>query len=533
MFAGLVLLCCALPVASTNTRLLAAIPATASTPFGAPWPIPGRIESVDFDHGGQNVAYFDSSAGNTGGEYRPTDVDIERSPAGWFDVGWVGPGEWLRYSVAVEQTGTYSAQFKVASPAGGGVFHLEMSGVDVTGPLVVPPTGGWQSWTTVFATVVLGQGVQQMTLVVDADGANAAFGNFGPIEFVAAAGGVTPYTGSATAIPGTIATANFDNGPWGQAYADTSGGNYGGAYRPTDVDIESAAIGGYNVGWVDAGEWLSYTVNVAQSGAYTATFFVAAPAAGGSFHLEMNRVNVTGPLTVPYTGGWQSWQTVSATVSLSAGQQEARLVFDTTGNGIVGNFARIDFSPATSPPPAGPFAGTPVNLPGVVDAAHFDHGQSGTSFFDTTAGNAGGAYRPTDVDLEPSADGGYNVGWTDAGEWMNYTVNVTEAGAYVVQMRVATTMTGRSLHIGFNGSSVWTQLFANATGAWQTWTTLTLPVVLNAGVQQITIYFDTGGLNLGRMTIDRESAPPPPPHHHRPHLRHRRLLQAQRPRACG
>ena len=47
-------------------------------------------------------------------------------------------------------------------------------------------------------------------------------------------------------------------------------------------------------------------------------------------------------------------------------------------------------------------------------------------------GNAGGAYRPTDVDIETTADtgGGYNLGWVAAGEWLKYTVNVTAAGNY-------------------------------------------------------------------------------------------------------
>ena len=81
-----------------------------------------------------------------------------------------------------------------------------------------------------------------------------------------------------------------------------------------------------------------------------------------------------------------------------------------------------------TPPASSPYSGTPIALPGVVDAALFDHGGAGVAYSDTTAGNAGGAFRATDVDLEASAGGGYNVGWTAAGEWLVYTVNVTAAG---------------------------------------------------------------------------------------------------------
>jgi hypothetical protein len=113
------------------------------------------------------------------------------------------------------------------------------------------------------------------------------------------------------------------------------------------------------VGWVAAGEWLNYSVNVASAGTYTATFRVASLGQGGTFHLTMNGQNVTGSLTVPDTGGWQTWQTLSTTVTLSAGIQTARLVMDTMGVNAVGNF---DWMMFTSGAPAGP-AGTTIAVP--------------------------------------------------------------------------------------------------------------------------------------------------------------------------
>jgi hypothetical protein len=74
---------------------------------------------------------------------------------------------------------------------------------------------------------------------------------------------------------------------------------------------------------------------------------VAARGQGGTFHLELNGVDVTGTLTIPSTGGWQTYTTVSATVTLTAGLQTARLVIDSATAGIVGNFDWMQF--ATSP----------------------------------------------------------------------------------------------------------------------------------------------------------------------------------------
>jgi endonuclease/exonuclease/phosphatase family metal-dependent hydrolase len=174
-----------------------------------------------------------------------------------------------------------------------------------------------------------------------------------------------PYTGSPSAIPGTIQAEDFDNGGEAVAYHDTTPGNSGGAYRTTDVDLQPASGGGYDAGWVSAGEWLNYTVNVAIAGVYTVQFRVASLGAGGTFHLEMNGKNVTGTMSVPNTGGWQNWQATSQTVTLAAGRQVARLVMDTAGASAVGNFDSMTFTagaasaPAPAPPPASG-SGVPV-----------------------------------------------------------------------------------------------------------------------------------------------------------------------------
>lgn len=66
---------------------------------------------------------------------------------------------------------------------------------------------------------------------------------------------------------------------------------------------------------------------------------VASAGAGGTFHIEVNGVDKTGRLTVPNTGGWQTWTTIQkSAVTLSAGPQVWRIVVDTNGATAVGNF---------------------------------------------------------------------------------------------------------------------------------------------------------------------------------------------------
>ena len=200
-------------------------------------------------------------------------------------------------------------------------------------------------------------------------------------------------------------------------------------------------------------------------------------------------------------------QSVGQTVTLQAGQQKARLVADSGGPaGPVGNINSIQFAPSAV---MTPYSGTPAPIPGVIAAANFDNGGEGVAYHDTSAGNNGGAYRSTDVDLEPSADGGFDIGWIAAGEWVNYTVNVASAGSYTAQLRVASPSGSGSLHLGFNmASNVWTSVPVPATGGWQNWTTVSVPLTLAAGRQQMTLLFDTAGFNVTSITIGASSAPP-------------------------
>jgi endonuclease/exonuclease/phosphatase family metal-dependent hydrolase len=95
---------------------------------------------------------------------------------------------------------------------------------------------------------------------------------------------------------------------------------------------------------------------------------------------------------------------------------------------------------------------------------------------------------------------------------MNYTVNVAASGAYVAQIRVASPGGGGSLHVGFNRSAgSWTQAGIPATGGWQTWTTVNIPLNLTAGAQQMTLFFDTAGYNVSYVSIAANAPPPQQP----------------------
>lgn len=172
-----------------------------------------------------------------------------------------------------------------------------------------------------------------------------------------AASAGTPYGGSAWAVPGTVQAENFDLGGQNVGYFNPGNSNPGGQYRDEGVGIEASGDsgGGYNIGWTTAGQWLNYTVNVANAGSYTAQIRVASQGAGGSFHLRVDGVAATPSLSVPDTGGWQNWRTVSSPITLSAGSHVIQLRMDSVGPGnSTGNFNWFAIGSAASMPDFGP-----------------------------------------------------------------------------------------------------------------------------------------------------------------------------------
>ncbi|MEO0468402.1 MAG: carbohydrate-binding protein [Bacteroidota bacterium] len=149
-------------------------------------------------------------------------------------------------------------------------------------------------------------------------------------------------------IPGVIQATDFDMGPAGQAYHDTdianyqvSTGNYtawnqGWSYRNDGIDIEktedSQNTNGFNVGWMSRGEWMQYTVDVAADAVYDIHIRVAANGSDGKLHFAVDGADITPSRTVPSSGGWQNWQTVSIpNVVLNSSDQKLRFHVDAEG----------------------------------------------------------------------------------------------------------------------------------------------------------------------------------------------------------
>ncbi|AGN00345.1 glucan endo-1,3-beta-D-glucosidase [Salinarchaeum sp. Harcht-Bsk1] len=133
-------------------------------------------------------------------------------------------------------------------------------------------------------------------------------------------------------------------------------------------------------------------------------------------------------------------------------------------------------------------------IPGRIEAKNFDADGSGVAFTETTPGDSGGTYHDVDVDVEIAGDD-YDVGWTDACEWRTYSATVDTAGTYEVTAKVASGADGGTFVLQ-QGRVHLATFEVPDTGGWQSWTTITKQVHLDAGDHVIAISLDTAGVNL-------------------------------------
>ncbi|WP_068782593.1 carbohydrate-binding protein [Paenibacillus sp. GM2] len=96
------------------------------------------------------------------------------------------------------------------------------------------------------------------------------------------------------------------------------------AMSGVQTESTSDTGGGLNVGWINTGDWMDYFVNVAESGTYTVEYRIASNTNAGEIQLRSGQTTLA-TTSVPNTGGWQNWQTVTATVPLTQGLQTLRV----------------------------------------------------------------------------------------------------------------------------------------------------------------------------------------------------------------
>ncbi len=162
-----------------------------------------------------------------------------------------------------------------------------------------------------------------------------------------------------------------------------------------------------------------------------------------------------------------------------------------------------------------------LEVPGMIPAYAYDIGNINQAYGDNDwkktywdadqPWNRGYELRNDGVDLEKSnaSDGAeYSIGWIEDGEWVDYTVDVTESGGYNLTLYVASQSGGGQISVYVNGSKVAGPVAVAATGGWYSWKELSLKdtIEMSAGSQELRLVFEQGGFNLQQFRLDNVSS---------------------------
>ena len=150
----------------------------------------------------------------------------------------------------------------------------------------------------------------------------------------------------------------------------------------------------------------------------------------------------------------------------------------------------------------------PAAVPGTVRLADYLPGGEGVGFHDTDATNEGGGYRTDGVDLGASGltEAPWSIGWTRAGEWLAYGLDVKEPGNYKAQLMVASGGEGGTIELSADGAAPFASVRVPDTGGWSNWKALpagTAPLLAGRHSLRVTMKTAGPGGSVGNVAFLR------------------------------
>lgn len=133
--------------------------------LGKPHSIPGTIEAEDYDPGGEGLTYHELDDKNIAGAYRPDEAVDIYALGDAYHVGNALPGEWMEYSMDVEQAGDYFVDVSCAAQTTGGRFLVSI-GDFVSDTMEINPSGSWMETAKTSFTAELPEGEQIMRFTI-------------------------------------------------------------------------------------------------------------------------------------------------------------------------------------------------------------------------------------------------------------------------------------------------------------------------------------------------------------------------------
>lgn len=239
-----------------------------------------------------------------------------------------------------------------------------------------------------------------------------------------------------------------------------------------------------------ATEWIQYNINSPTDLLSDIVLKTGAPYTSNKIQVLLDGVAVGVPLEVAATGATTWGDLVFRAVPIPAGNHTLRVVFVTGGV----NLKSVSVRPTSSV----------ISLPGRIPAEAY------VAYSDLTSGNYGGrTCRIDDVDIAPATDTGAGcyIGWTQAGEWVDYLVKADSAGYYEMSFRLAANSGTKTVQLLVDGVPATTVV--SPTLGWDTYGNAKVgPIALSAGPHRFRIQFVTGNANFHYLDVFKTGAPP-------------------------
>lgn len=195
----------------------------------------------------------------------------------------------------------------------------------------------------------------------------------------------------------------------------------------------------------------------------------------------------------------------SVTVTLDAGSSEFKDCIVTL----------VGVGTPAEPVPREPFGGKAVELPGKIEAENFDvpgTGKENKTYYDSDFENhactdegktaeCSKVREDTGVDIYKKSSGAVVVGHNQAGEWLEYTVNVKEAGEYTMTASVATANSDPGFTLSIDGKAIAEVPVSGS--SWDDFKDVTAKVTLPAGEHILRLEVTTSWFDIDYLKFEK------------------------------
>ncbi len=414
------------------------------TPYGQPVSLPGTLQAENYDNGGDGVTYHDNESTNQGDASFRTGEGVDVVKGnGGKAIGYTNTDEWLEYTVDITKTGYYYYNATVSSGTTGSGFKLSLN---------------------------TDQGLVDITSNISVP--QTASSDWGTYKTITGKT-IIPLQEGRHIIRLTItgSSCNIDKVSFDHIQVDES------------LNLKITAVP--NPTAVGYPTTLSFTtIDPERDGALK------------SIKVYVNDKQVSTLTTRPFQLDYKPNATGNVKISAVA-VDTLKHESNMTSTTIYVNQARSTFKS--------------VNIPGTLEAEDFDRCCEGITYHDNDSIDEGAAYPRYRNDNEGvdivRENGIYAIGYTEEGEWLEYTVNFQQSGYYYARPTVSFENDSASFRIGImddqNQETVLAEFNYNDIGLdyYYTLAPIYFTENINAGKQRLRVTITGGGVNLDKFNI--------------------------------